>query len=81
MTPDDSQRIQAFIKKWQPSEGNEQANSQPFFVDLCAALGVAGPPPKDSSGSDTYSFEKAIKTFSERGQTSKRADFYKAISG
>lgn len=77
MTPDDSQRIQAFIKKWQPSEGNEQANSQPFFLDLCAALGVDGPPPKDSSGSDTYSFEKAIKTFSAQGQSSKRADFYK----
>ena len=77
MTPGDTQRIQTFIKKWQLSEGNEQANSQPFFVDLCAALGVDGPPPKDSSGSDTYSFEKAIKTFSERGQSSKRADFYK----
>jgi hypothetical protein len=77
MTPDDSQRIQALIEKWQRSEGNEQANSQPFFLDLCAALGVSGPPPKDSSGSDTYSFEKAIKTFSEKGQTSKRADFYK----
>ncbi len=77
MTPDDFQRIQALIEKWQRSEGNEQANSQPFFLDLCAALGVSGPPPKDSSGSDTYSFEKAIKTFSEKGQTSKRADFYK----
>ncbi|MGB3308719.1 MAG: DNA methyltransferase [Nodosilinea sp.] len=77
MTPDDTQRIQAFIAKWQHSEGNEQANSQPFFVDLCAALGVDGPPPKDSSGSDTYSFEKAIKTFSAKGQSSKRADFYK----
>ncbi len=77
MTPDNTQRIQAFIDKWQRSEGNEQANSQPFFLDLCAALGVDGPPPKDSSGSDTYSFEKAIRTFSEKGQSSKRADFYK----
>lgn len=25
MTPDDSQRIQAFIEKWQGSEGNERA--------------------------------------------------------
>ncbi len=78
MTPDDTQRVVDLIEKWKVSEGNEDANAKPFFVDLCAALGVAGPPPIGTPGSETYRFEKPIKTFSEKGQSSKRADFYKA---
>jgi hypothetical protein len=30
-------RIDAFIKKWENSGGNERANYQGFFLDLCAA--------------------------------------------
>ena len=30
-----------FIAKWQPSGGNERANTQLFIADLCALLGVA----------------------------------------
>lgn len=46
MTPEDLACITVFVKKWQGSEGNEQASAQPFFGGLCMALGVEGPPPK-----------------------------------
>ena len=78
MTPTDTERIQAFLNKWQGSEGNERANYQGFFLDLCAALGVEGPPQKGSVAGDPYCFDKDIKFFSsEKAESTRFADFYK----
>lgn len=69
MNEADKQRVQAFLNKWQGSEGNERANYQSFFGDLCVALGVAGPPPKGSISGDPYCFDKDIKFYSEKGES------------
>ncbi|PSN11333.1 class I SAM-dependent DNA methyltransferase, partial [filamentous cyanobacterium CCP5] len=79
MTPDDTQRVVAFIDKWQKSGGNERANYQGFFLDLCAALGVEGPPPKGNIADDPYCFDKDIKVYHPSGNvTPGYIDFYKA---
>jgi very-short-patch-repair endonuclease len=73
------QRINAFIKKWENSGGNERANYQGFFLDLCEALGVPSPPPKGNVADDPYCFEKGIKIYHPSGKvTDGRIDFYKA---
>ncbi|MBW4483002.1 MAG: class I SAM-dependent DNA methyltransferase [Tildeniella torsiva UHER 1998/13D] len=78
MTPADTQRIQTFLAKWQGSEGNERANYQGFFLDLCLALGVESPPPKGRIPGDPYCFDKDIKFFSsEKAESTRFADFYK----
>ena len=46
MDDHDRRRIQTFLDKWQGSQGNERANYQVFFDDLCGALAVDRPPPK-----------------------------------
>lgn len=71
-------RVEAFINKWQDSEGNERANYQTFFGDLCVALGVESPPPKGSVPGDPYCFDKDIKFFSsDKAESTRFADFYK----
>ncbi len=77
MNQTDSQRINAFIARWLNSEGSEEANAKPFLTELCAALGVDAPPPKGTPSSEVYCFEKAIKAYSTKGQSQKKADFYK----
>jgi hypothetical protein len=77
MNEADSKRVQNFLKKWLGSEGNERANYQTFFGDLCIALGVEGPPPKGSVEGDRYCFDKDIKFYSEKAETTRFADFYK----
>ncbi|WP_204140831.1 class I SAM-dependent DNA methyltransferase [Halomicronema sp. CCY15110] len=73
------QRIDAFVKKWENSGGNERANYQGFFLDLCAALGVETPPPKGNVADDPYCFDKDIKVYHPSGKvTSGFVDFYKA---
>jgi hypothetical protein len=73
----DSKRVQDFLSKWLGSEGNERANYQTFFGDLCVALAVEAPPPKGSVEGDRYCFDKNIKFFSEKSETTRFADFYK----
>jgi hypothetical protein len=73
----DRQRVQDFLSKWLGSEGNERANYQTFFGDLCVALAVDAPPPKGSVEGDQYCFDKNIKFFSEKAETTRFADFYK----
>lgn len=53
-----------FIAKWQPSGGNERANTQLFVADLCALLDVAPPQPTVSDPArNDYVFERhVIKT-------------------
>jgi hypothetical protein len=55
---------QEFIAKWQPSGGNERANTQLFVTDLCALLGVDPPQPtRSDTGRNDYVFERhVIKT-------------------
>ena len=66
------------MAKWQGSEGNERANYQGFFLDLCSALGVDSPPPKGSVLGDPYCFDKDIKFFScDKAESTRFADFYK----
>ncbi|MGD1929871.1 MAG: class I SAM-dependent DNA methyltransferase [Leptolyngbyaceae cyanobacterium] len=73
------QRIDAFVKKWQGSGGNERANYQGFFLDLCVALGVESPPPKGSLEDDPFCFDKDIKVYHPSGKvTAGYIDFYKA---
>ncbi|MBD2075474.1 hypothetical protein H6F86_16540 [Phormidium sp. FACHB-592] len=61
------QRVQQFLKTWQGSQGNERANYQGFFLDLCDALGVDRPPPKGNIPSDPYAFDKDIRGKSDAG--------------
>ena len=70
--------VDEFIAKWRPSGGAENANSQPFIIDLCDVLGVPRPDvTMASSATDDYVFEKSV-THVERGVTStKRIDCYK----
>jgi hypothetical protein len=77
MNDRDSKRIEDFLTKWLGSEGNERANYQTFFGDLCVALDVPAPPPKGSEEGDQYCFDKNIKFFSEKAETTRFADFYK----
>jgi hypothetical protein len=74
----DTPRVEAFLNKWLGSEGNERANYQGFFLDLCTALDVPGPPPKGSKPGDPYCFDKDIKFFtSDKAESTRFADFYK----
>jgi hypothetical protein len=71
-------RVEAFLTRWQDSQGNERANAQSFFQDLCEALGVDKPPPKGSVSGDPYCFEKDVKIYHPSGKvTSGFIDFYK----
>jgi hypothetical protein len=70
-------RIQQFLSKWQGSQGNERANYQGFFLDLCEALGVDRPPPKGNIPGDPYCFDKDIQVIHKDGITTNFADFYK----
>lgn len=73
----DRQRIDAFLARWQDSVGNERANYQGFFLDLCAALGVEPPPPKGNVQGDPYCFDKDIKFYGGKLESTRFADFYK----
>ncbi|MBD2276814.1 DNA methyltransferase [Aphanizomenon flos-aquae] len=77
MKSEDSQRVEIFLKKWKGSQGNERANYQGFFLELCDALGVERPLPKGSMANDPYCFDKDIKIFNKDGVTTNFADFYK----
>lgn len=76
----DGQRVEAFLGKWLGSEGNERANYQGFFLDLCEVLGVDKPAPKGSEADSPYCFDKDIRFFSSKktAPTTRFADFYKA---
>ncbi|NEP43673.1 MAG: class I SAM-dependent DNA methyltransferase, partial [Okeania sp. SIO2H7] len=77
MDESDRGRIQQFLAKWQGTEGNERANYQGFFLDWCEALGVEKPAPKGSQPDDPYCFDKDIKFYSDKKESTKFADFYK----
>jgi hypothetical protein len=76
MNTAESKRVEDFLGKWLGSEGNERANYQTFFGDLCVALDVLAPPPKGSVEGDLYCFDKDIKFYDKKVAT-RFADFYK----
>jgi len=41
MNDRDHTNIQGFLAKWQGLQGNERANYQTFFDDLCVTLQIA----------------------------------------
>jgi hypothetical protein len=74
----DRTNIQGFLAKWQGSQGNERANYQTFFDDLCGALGVERPIPKGTVKGDPFCFDKEITVFhKDRKETSNFIDFHK----
>ena len=77
MKSEDRQRVEIFLNKWKGSQGNERANYQGFFLELCDALAVERPLPKGSIAGDRYCFDKDIKIFNKDGVTTNFADFYK----
>lgn len=78
MNSADKKRVESFLNKWLGSEGNERANYQGFFLDLCDALGVEKPAPKGSEEGDPYCFDKDIRFYSstKTAPTTRFADFY-----
>ena len=78
MNDRDRTNIQGFLAKWQGSQGNERANYQTFFDDLCGALGVERPIPKGTVKGDPFCFDKEITVFhKDRKETSNFIDFHK----
>ncbi len=79
MNEADRTRVETFITRWEGSSGNERANCQLFFAEMCDALGVDRPMDKGRIPNDPYCFDKDLKIFHPSGQvTSGFVDFYKA---
>lgn len=69
--------IQAFIDRWKVSSGNEDANRQPFLLELCGILEV-DPPDPNPEHHPHYRFEKPIRIQHPDGhESTDSADFYK----
>lgn len=61
----------AFIAKWQPSGGNERANTQLFVSELSTLLGVDPPQPTQSdTAANDYVFERHVVKTEIDGTTS-----------
>jgi hypothetical protein len=79
MNQSDLERVESFLNRWQGSSGNERANYQLFFAELCDALGVERPLDKGRISGDPYCFDKDVKIFHPSGKvTPGFIDFYKA---
>ena len=59
--------LDAFLRTWRGSAGNERANFQSFLRDFCAALELPMPEPKGPGA--TYCFEKDLKLTHLDGST------------
>jgi len=69
--------IHGFIQTWKNSAGNERANKDSFLRELCEALEIEVPGPKDLSSE--YCFEKDLKITHLDGSTSTGSiDLFKA---
>ena len=69
--------IDAFIARWEISEGAARANYAMFLSELCDTIGVTRPDPA-SGGLGDYRFERSVVRNEHDGSTSKRRiDLYK----
>ena len=69
--------IDAFIARWEISEGAARANYAMFLSELCDTIGVTRPDPA-SGGLGDYRFERSVVRNEHDGSTSKRRiDHYK----
>ena len=72
-----SPSIHGFIQTWKNSVGNERANKDSFLRELCEALEIGVPGPKDQH--PDYCFEKDLKITHLDGSTSTGSiDLFKA---
>jgi hypothetical protein len=79
MNEADRTRVETFITRWEGSSGNERANCQLFFAEMCDALGVDRPIDKGRIPNDPYCFDKDVKIFHPSGKvTPGFIDFHKA---
>ncbi|MCC3408371.1 MAG: class I SAM-dependent DNA methyltransferase [Microcoleus sp. PH2017_10_PVI_O_A] len=79
MNEADRTRVETFITRWAGSSGNERANYQLFFVEMCDALAVDRPMDKGRIPNDPYCFDKDVKIFHPSGKvTPGFVDFHKA---
>jgi hypothetical protein len=79
MNEADRTRVETFITRWAGSSGNERANYQLFFTEMCDALGVDRPFDKGRIPNDPYCFDKDVKIFHPSGKvTPGFIDFHKA---
>ncbi len=68
--------LDAFLRTWRGSAGNERANFQSFLRDFCAALELPVPEPKGPGA--TYCFEKDLKlTHLDGSTTTGSIDLYR----
>ncbi len=73
-----AENIERFIAKWKPSGGSEQANSQPFLLDLCRLLDLPEPEPAIHGEATAYGFErKVIFKHGDGSQSRGRIDLYR----
>jgi hypothetical protein len=67
--------VQDFISHWSAASPSEQANSQPFLIELCDLLDVPRPDPHPANG---YFFEFPVEEHHPDGTTSiGRIDLYR----
>lgn len=71
MEQSDLERVERFLERWQGSRGNERANYQLFFAELCDALGVQRPFDKGRIPGDPYCFDKDVKIFHPSGKVTR----------
>jgi hypothetical protein len=80
--PPDSDRIEAFIARWQSSGGAERANAQLFLSELCDLLDLPKPDPaRPENALNRYTFERAVTRQNPDGTTTTAyLDLYRAGS-
>ncbi|MBN8613202.1 MAG: class I SAM-dependent DNA methyltransferase [Deltaproteobacteria bacterium] len=64
-------KLDAFLERWEGSEGSERSNSQHFLIDLCDLVGLPRPGTKDG---DDFRFEQRAKFKAADGDHTGRAD-------
>ncbi len=68
--------VEKFVARWSASSAHERRHKDQFFLELCDALGVERPDPKDKTGD--YCFERAVSIDMPDGRTSTGfVDFYR----
>ena len=70
--------VEELIAKWERSGGAENANAQPFIIDLCDVLGVNRPAPSEENDAhNTYVFERTVQHVERDVVSTRRIDCYK----